>query len=666
MVSDVLLNVRHHHSSEMESSLAASVPSKSLYSRLPLKPWQTRLLRLHHDGEDSPLSGDLIVADITHLDGAVLHERQELVEYLALSYTWGDGPSSKSVVLNGLQVQIKQTLFEFLLSYRKSFNDEFQRCYIWIDAVCINQIDDVEKSVQVSSMMVFYQRARQVVVWLGTGSANSHAAMDFLQGGESLSPDAKGRVAHSRPRSNLERGLLELYSTPWATRIWVKQEIWSAKDITVFCGRRSVSWEKFSKMFESLKNAEDVSNNYLGDEPTSRSHSLEEAHMPTSKYDALMRLRRPPRQVRLRDKTSSLHSRGSSEEGKDILHLLEDARYCESTDIRDRIYALLGMCNDRGIRVDYTVDAPGVFISLAKHLIEREGRVAAVLALNSLFGSQHDIRLPTWVPDWRNLEVNAMDEAWQAAFDLGKGYHRKYLDLEHVLHLPFKRRGPNMVASRLPQILFKLEAPLTLRLRGFILAILPKDTETRQLESLRVPWNPLSDIPSLSPPTGDDKFQKWQRTLKSRALEILNASPPSSRQTPHDAAFIKQRNNILKALGFTVEKYIPAHIRAGQATLADLEDLGASAFQLSPARKGTLELEGGDILAVVHGCCSPLVLRPARQDNGDQFTFVGIVRCVEVHRLSERPRGSLSLYEEFRIVLHARAALHLTETFEVV
>ena len=76
----------------MELSPTKRTATDALYGSLPIRPWQTRLLKLRADDARDTISGDLYVADITFLDGAVLHDCQKLVEYDALSYTWGDGP----------------------------------------------------------------------------------------------------------------------------------------------------------------------------------------------------------------------------------------------------------------------------------------------------------------------------------------------------------------------------------------------------------------------------------------------------------------------------------------------------------------------------------------------------------------------------------------------
>ncbi|KAF2443018.1 hypothetical protein P171DRAFT_363731, partial [Karstenula rhodostoma CBS 690.94] len=51
---------------------------------------------------------------------------------------------------------------------------------LWIDAICINQQDDVERGKQVGLMGRIYSWAKKVVVWLGHHADNSELAMDFL------------------------------------------------------------------------------------------------------------------------------------------------------------------------------------------------------------------------------------------------------------------------------------------------------------------------------------------------------------------------------------------------------------------------------------------------------------------------------------------------------
>jgi hypothetical protein len=53
--------------------------------------------------------------------------------------------------------------------------------YLWIDAVCINQEDKPEISHQIARMSHIYEKAEQVLAWLGKDEDNSQTAMKFMK-----------------------------------------------------------------------------------------------------------------------------------------------------------------------------------------------------------------------------------------------------------------------------------------------------------------------------------------------------------------------------------------------------------------------------------------------------------------------------------------------------
>ncbi|PVH74162.1 hypothetical protein DL98DRAFT_430035, partial [Cadophora sp. DSE1049] len=61
--------------------------------------------------------------------------------YVALSYTWGDANDTLTIYLNNAPVQVTSNLHSALLHMRAGLTRE-----LWVDAICINQKDDVEKS----------------------------------------------------------------------------------------------------------------------------------------------------------------------------------------------------------------------------------------------------------------------------------------------------------------------------------------------------------------------------------------------------------------------------------------------------------------------------------------------------------------------------------------
>ena len=52
---------------------------------------------------------------------------------------------------------------------------------IWVDALCINQQDIVERGQEVRRMGLIYRQARNVVIWLGNEARESDKAMDLIR-----------------------------------------------------------------------------------------------------------------------------------------------------------------------------------------------------------------------------------------------------------------------------------------------------------------------------------------------------------------------------------------------------------------------------------------------------------------------------------------------------
>jgi hypothetical protein len=52
--------------------------------------------------------------------------------------------------------------------------------FLWVDAICINQTDNSERSQQVRSMAKIYEDAKRVLSWLGLGEPDTLAAFQRL------------------------------------------------------------------------------------------------------------------------------------------------------------------------------------------------------------------------------------------------------------------------------------------------------------------------------------------------------------------------------------------------------------------------------------------------------------------------------------------------------
>src|SRR6266536_2141897 len=161
----------HSPTATSRKSLGGFVRQFAIRNEYEYEPLQSqnqiRILRLYAaDKENEPLRCTLISSNLSKpYDG---------VPYDALSYYWGtDEPSHEIKIikydgkgLSGItqpKFFIRSNLFAALKAIRQP-KDEVD---IWVDAICINQENDVEKKIQVAMMETIYTRAQSVTIWLG-------------------------------------------------------------------------------------------------------------------------------------------------------------------------------------------------------------------------------------------------------------------------------------------------------------------------------------------------------------------------------------------------------------------------------------------------------------------------------------------------------------------
>ncbi|KAF3207847.1 hypothetical protein TWF679_008179 [Orbilia oligospora] len=186
----------------------------------------------------------------------------DLSEYAALSYFWGSEypqaylylrsdddnkgtttPNDSnwgSIARHAIAVPIRANLFRALLRLRSQGEN-----LVWVDYLCINQDDTVEKTSQLREMVKIYGRAKKVCVWLGEpdNQGRSDRAMDFIS--EVRDFAMLDQYVQDQEKAEEWYGISELMRDRWFSRCWVVQEIALAKDATVHCGSKTVPWPHF-------------------------------------------------------------------------------------------------------------------------------------------------------------------------------------------------------------------------------------------------------------------------------------------------------------------------------------------------------------------------------------------------------------------------------------
>jgi Heterokaryon incompatibility protein (HET) len=180
--------------------------------------------------------------------------------YNALSYVWGDPKKPKApLVVNGHILQVTENCISALTELRREFMAQSKTCFVWIDAICINQMDTSERNQQVLAMTRIYRSSRKLIVWLGLESDGSHEAIEIMKAlPDDCDQQGSGRWCESCEinRGNLQRWLCicKFFSRCWFSRVWIIQEYLActqtristisevaSTDIEFYCGTSRVS-----------------------------------------------------------------------------------------------------------------------------------------------------------------------------------------------------------------------------------------------------------------------------------------------------------------------------------------------------------------------------------------------------------------------------------------
>jgi hypothetical protein len=86
--------------------------------------------------------------------------------YNALSYIWGANTGTRPLFCDDKSILITPNCESALRHLRHAR----RVVTLWVDAICINQEDLIERAQQVSLMAAIYRQAHEVIIWLGPGS----------------------------------------------------------------------------------------------------------------------------------------------------------------------------------------------------------------------------------------------------------------------------------------------------------------------------------------------------------------------------------------------------------------------------------------------------------------------------------------------------------------
>ncbi|KAF3039407.1 hypothetical protein E8E12_008758 [Didymella heteroderae] len=267
------------------------------------------------------------------------YEISEDLNYVALSYEWASEEDPEEISVNGAALQLRQNLCAALLRVRSwhlqkledgLFDDPAPQ--FWIDAVCINQADVMERGHQVAMMGRIFRQASQTIAWLSTvpepdGIELLGRAMSFMTKG------LESRLHGPREIRKEETALRLFCAQSYFSRIWIVQEVLLARRLHFFCGPYACSWEDLV-IFWKLKDHQGyiIAPSLWVDDLSLLSEELVDA------------------------KERFGHDLDHASLQINPVKLLEVARHRHCADFRDRVYAFLGLLQQALQPVSFEID----------------------------------------------------------------------------------------------------------------------------------------------------------------------------------------------------------------------------------------------------------------------------------------------------------------------
>jgi hypothetical protein len=336
--------------------------------------------------------------------------------YDALSYAWGDTTLSQKILVDDQWMMVTESLHQALMRLHHDPSIKF----LWVDALCINQADDKEKSRQVQRMRSIYKAAKTVYAWLGPGTSKSdrfvldlskigRSLLDYIilessfgdtvdtkvssrsgralkkfiypsEGGHSLLLGALDYMSPLDLSFGNVKDLLrnhtmtQLLSSSLWERCWILQEFCAAHDLVLVWGPANLAFKHFSAVWALLYNALRVPQEFG-------------SHIDWGNLQEQL------------EKTKPMVLQHIVTKHRPLLGQLTVTHLLQATDPRDKLFALLGISTDAQdlkIRADYSKSLRDVCIQLSSALLARDGLSSLSLVSLPWYMSP----TPSWVPDW--------------------------------------------------------------------------------------------------------------------------------------------------------------------------------------------------------------------------------------------------------------------------
>jgi len=386
--------------------------------------------------------------------------------FTALSYVWGDPTITETITVNRQSFAITINLVAALRSVQKHWCDLYpernaEDFRLWADAICIDQSNKDERSNQVQLMGSIYSGAELVLAWLCEDRPAITSAIDTIK---TITMRTAGLVDDEilqldwmrQEPSFYEESETAMFTPRWDdvdifrsqtywTRIWTYQELVLGRNIVFCSSSHYLTWDTATRaaaVLRTIRWASEKAELECPDFLRGKPWLVVSGKIPVlSTMDTIW----IGRAIMAWRSAAQTHPAVKARYGWEIAF---DGRHFNATDARDHIYGLLAL-SGIGIVPDYTAKVASVYVLFVSTWLKYAKnattlgsspacrQILSFLHFAGVSFNKNDIVLPTWVPnfpEWNQSLCRGVDKSthvW-ASFSADLGCFGDDTDLPSV------------------------------------------------------------------------------------------------------------------------------------------------------------------------------------------------------------------------------------------
>lgn len=386
-------------------SPTSSQPPLYSYNHLDPDRREIRLLKIQKPGPFRTPTYDLVIFP---LDSAPPYE--------AMSYRWEEPceiPCDYCYLrLRNRRLVVGHKVRKFAHTLASFWNTR----WLWIDAVCINQSDDVEKLSQIGMMGDIYRSAKRTLAWLDSDPSISLLDLTLMHLlGRHLVDRPDTVLGMSLTRSRFAGAILmrmwkvrtRLLRQSYWSRGWIVQEVALAKAVVVIYG---------GQLLELLSLINSVATSYSETYSAYAERHLEQMSIAALEVEKGKGAENGPlsRSVLSRETKSQISALGliyvtlKSHGLLDLATLLSMTMERGCSEKKDKVLCLLGMVRDHEQFLGKSGETvQTTFQNAAKAILPSYPDF--ILQCGGIGYTKSVTPLPTWVPDWSVVSMHEQD-----------------------------------------------------------------------------------------------------------------------------------------------------------------------------------------------------------------------------------------------------------------